>query len=307
MRLSLLPAAALLAAASPALVAAQAPVDALLTPVPTPARVEALAPVVQETAPLSLPAETFAQPVRLPRPAINRFGRWMVQDAGAFARDLAPRAPGVVIGSAALLAAGMQVDAPMLNGVQIAYAGRILPPLDAANELGGPKAMPLAGLAFGATLLTRNDKLQDAAFTSFQSVLYAGAISYGLKAATGRIRPEDVQDARLMRPFSGHTSFPSGHTTQAFAIITPWMYYYPGPVTYGLVAVAGGTAIARVARNKHWPTDIAAGAALGFTMGRYLARRHLRERGRAADAPRLRVDPIASTQEIGASLTLRLD
>ena len=276
-------------------------VDSLLAPA------LALPQVEQESAPDLLRADVLPTVVRLPRPAGSRFSRWMVQDARSFALDLAPRAPSLLLGGAALFGAGMQVDAPVLNGIQIAYAGRILPPLDFVNELGGPKAFPLAGVAFGATMLTGNDKLQDAAFTSFQTLVYAGAISYGLKGAVGRVRPADAQDARQIRPFSGNTSFPSGHTTQAFAIVTPWMYYYPGPITYSLVALAGGTAVARIARNKHWPTDIAAGAALGFATGRYLARRHLRERGHNAEAPRLRVDPIASTQEIGASLTLRID
>ncbi len=285
---------------------AQPSVDAAFVASATASLTEVAPARLELVAPAATPSLDVRSAPVVPVPSGNRFMRWMGTDARALASDVAPRMPSIVLGSAALLGAGMQVDMPMLQGIQAHYTGRMAPVLDAVNELGGPHAFPLAGAAFGASLFTRNQKLQDATFTSFQSLVYAGAVSYGIKAMAGRVRPEDVANAKMMRPFSGNTSFPSGHTTQAFAIVTPWAYYYPGPITYGLVAVAGGTAIARVARNKHWPTDIAAGAALGFATGRYLARRHLNQQGRV-ETPRLRVDPIATTQEIGASMTLRLD
>ena len=62
---------------------------------------------------------------------------------------------------------------------------------------------------------------------------------------------------------------PSGHTTAAFALATslsddihrPW-------ASVGLYTLAVGTGAARVIRNAHWISDVAAGAVLGITSAR---------------------------------------
>ena len=99
-------------------------------------------------------------------------------------------------------------------------------------------------------------------------------LSYGIKYTVGRSRPHESDGTHAFRPFSGNASFPSGHTTTAFAIVTPWVMFYPHPVTYGLFALSTGTAVARIARDAHWATDVLAGAALGFTTGYWLSKRH---------------------------------
>ena len=65
-------------------------------------------------------------------------------------------------------------------------------------------------------------------------MIYAGVLSYGVKYTVGRSRPYEQNSPHQFAPFSGRNSFPSGHTTSAFAILTPWVLYYPHPVTYGL-------------------------------------------------------------------------
>ena len=206
----------------------------------------------------------------------KRFLKWSYQDAGHLAKSVGPKAPIFAIAGGAILATGIRIDEPFQDDVQDAHRGKSIwgAYLNVTNELGGPMVRyPVAGV-FAATLLTKNTRLQDAAFTSLQSWVYAGVISYGLKYAFGRFRPEDGFGADRFQPFSANTSFPSGHTVAAFALITPWVLYYPHPVTYGLFAISTGTAIARMARSKHWPTDVIAGAAIGFFTGRHLVRRH---------------------------------
>lgn len=74
--------------------------------------------------------------------------------------------------------------------------------------------------------------------------------------------------AKIQRPDgSGPTSFPSGHTTTAFASaeflrmeykdVSPW---------YGIggYAVAAATGILRMYNNKHWLSDVVAGAGFGI-------------------------------------------
>ena len=94
----------------------------------------------------------------------------------------------------------------------------------------------------------------------------AAAVAAGaIKLAIGRVRPEDAAgESHPYQPFSGHDSFPSGHAALAFATATaldretragwvPW-------VAYPLAALVGWS---RVRDDKHWTSDVVAGAALG--------------------------------------------
>jgi len=66
---------------------------------------------------------------------------------------------------------------------------------------------------------------------------------------------------------SNLNSFPSGHTATAFAGAEfMWQEYKDKSVWYGIsaYAVATGTGIFRMYNNKHWLSDVAAGAGVGI-------------------------------------------
>ncbi len=210
-----------------------------------------------------------------------RFARWFYQDAAALVFEkAAPHAPRYAVQGLLLLVPASLADKPLNDYVEDGAPGLWRDVLNATNDLGGPRvAVPATGL-FAVSLVTSNTRFQDAAFTSLEALVYAGGVSYAVKYAIGRERPEDTSSPYRLRPFSGNTSFPSGHATQAFAVLTPWALYYPHPVTYGLVVVlGGGTAFSRIARERHWFTDVVGGAALGVVTAQYLVHRH-REEGR---------------------------
>lgn len=148
--------------------------------------------------------------------------------------------------------------------------------LEFANYMGGPRAKYVALGAFGASLLTPSSKLQDATFTSLQSMAYAYMLgSLSKRVLIGRSRPYQGEGAYQFELLSNkNSSFPSGHATTAWALVMPYIVYYPGPVSFGLGLLATGTAIARLQRQQHWVTDILAGSMLGGSMGYWLARKH---------------------------------
>jgi membrane-associated phospholipid phosphatase len=99
----------------------------------------------------------------------------------------------------------------------------------------------------------------------------AGAASSLAKLTLGRPRPDQSEDADGYVPFSGQEAMPSGHTTMAFALATAlsddidqtW-------ASVGLYTMAAGVAWSRLNDNRHWLSDVAAGAALGITAAKVI-------------------------------------
>ena len=95
-------------------------------------------------------------------------------------------------------------------------------------------------------------------------------LTFALKNAVRRPRPYAALDGvaardrrhtgRVLDPFS----FPSGHTSVAFAVATSLSLSYPEWYVVGPAALwAGGMGLARVWHGVHYPTDVLAGAAVG--------------------------------------------
>ncbi len=135
-----------------------------------------------------------------------------------------------------------------------------------AADLGNPLySGPVLLAAYGAGRLLHRSALESGAFRVGAGVLAAGAVTGAIKLAVGRERPyETPGDADVIRPFSGHTSFPSGHATVAFALAAgishvttarwvPW-------VVYPAAALVGWS---RLRDDEHWTSDVVAGALVG--------------------------------------------
>ncbi len=205
----------------------------------------------------------------------SRFTTWAKEDPISIFRNINVK-QAIGVGTAGLTFAALSAyDEPTSRGMQEHYRRSRF--LNITNEFGNKMLiLPASAALFGSSLLTRNTKFQDAAFTSLQSVLMTSLTVGAGKFLFARERPymnEGAYDFDFVS--MGQTSFPSGHTARAFSFITPWIMYYPSPLTYSLFAIPAGTAIARVAKGKHWLSDVAAGAVIGFSMGYYLSKRHL--------------------------------
>jgi membrane-associated phospholipid phosphatase len=169
-------------------------------------------------------------------------------------------------------------DEDINSSVKSLYKGKFKTYIDIVDHLGNaPYSIPaMAGIA-GLTLVGNDRKLHDAAFTSLEAAC-ANALIIGIsKLMFGRNRPDAKKGAHDFSPFSfNQASFPSGHASTAFALITPWVYYYPGPLTYALLVIPASTALARVILDRHWATDVLTGSLIGILIGYNLARWHKR-------------------------------
>ena len=74
-------------------------------------------------------------------------------------------------------------------------------------------------------------------------------------------------------------SFPSGHATSVFAVAAVFATYYPR-LRWPLYGLAAAIALGRVYLERHYLSDIIAGAALGLTVAVRLYRYRLIVPGR---------------------------
>lgn len=206
-----------------------------------------------------------------------------------------------LIGSAGIIATSLMVfDQSTSYHIRSRYKDSGY--LNAINELGNKNlVVPLAAGIFGGSLLTKNTKFQEAAFTSLEALLLTNITVNAAKFAFGRSRPlEESGSADFNYFMPGKTSFPSGHTANAFALLTPWILYYPNPFTYSLFVLPVSTGIARISRNKHWLSDVAVGAAVGLSYAVALTKNHRKDETLNID-----VFPIVDAETVAIGLTYK--
>ena len=129
--------------------------------------------------------------------------------------------------------------------------------------------------------------LRKTALLSLESFVTAGILTTALKMAVGRARPrafEGSQSFHLFSTSSTYTSFPSGHSTAAFAVAASVAGQSESRVVdilaYGLATMV---AVSRVQKEKHWASDSFIGSAIGYFVAKKIASlERAREAGRAS-------------------------
>lgn len=131
-------------------------------------------------------------------------------------------------------------------------------PMEIGNAYGDGLVVGGLGLttyAFGA--LTGRDGATYLGRDLLLSFAWSSTITGVLKHTVDRTRPNGAK-----------YSFPSGHTTAAFSTV-PVIWSHLGWETgAGFAVLATMTGLARMEENKHYLSDVVAGAAIGITVGR---------------------------------------
>jgi membrane-associated phospholipid phosphatase len=128
-----------------------------------------------------------------------------------------------------------------------------------------------------AGLITHNPRLIRTGTRVAGALVVAAGVSNSIKLLAGRTRPDAPvldNDADDFAMFSGHASWPSGHTSMAFAFATALGDELHQPVArYGLLAAATAVGWSRINDNRHWLSDVAAGAVVGITSAKFASGR----------------------------------
>jgi len=138
-------------------------------------------------------------------------------------------------------------------------------PMEVASDIGQAKV----GIALCAGIgLFGGERARQSAKLALTADILSAAITYGLKMAVNRPRPEGETER-------SNSSFPSGHATGAFALAAVFGHQYPrAAVPAYLTATAIG--ISRIYLGRHYPSDVLAGAAIGIGSARLVL--HFKDR-----------------------------
>ena len=230
--------------------------------------------------------ESLLQPRAYLRLLANSFQKEVTQPFHMSGKDW--KAVGIfAAGTSALFL----VDQPIQRGtLQLRNQSSALKEVShAVTNFGGVYEVCTLGALGGYGLIFKKSRTVTTTLLASQAYLTGAVLVTALKFLTGETRPsyyrpDQVASPRFLGPFtkaerdaSGkktYSSFPSGHTTVAFAVATVFASQYRDkpviPVlVYSLASLIG---VSRITENVHWTTDVFAGAALGYVTGKTVVR-----------------------------------
>jgi hypothetical protein len=155
---------------------------------------------------------------------------------------------------------------------------------EAGDIVGGaPFQLGITGAALGIGWISKNKKWQNFALDNLQAQIFTGGLTWVMKELTHRARPETGEgNFAWYGPFEGqeNKSFFSGHTSLSFSTAT-MIYLHTGKkwwvaaLSYGSAAAVG---ISRMQQQKHWASDVVAGALVGTTVANFIYKQQEKRR-----------------------------
>ncbi|MFQ6618169.1 MAG: phosphatase PAP2 family protein [Fidelibacterota bacterium] len=180
-----------------------------------------------------------------------------------------------VTGAFSSIAMLMVFDAD-IRGVVVRNKSESIGKISGVDELVNSSILfPASYIFYFAGYIKNDNKLKDAAFVSFESMLITINATALIKKIMGRRRPASNGDQWEFNAFSRNYSFPSGHTSAAFSFFSVWASYYGRPYSYLFYLMAAFTGWSRIYKDVHWASDVVAGALLGTLVGRTLSEHHI--------------------------------
>jgi len=188
--------------------------------------------------------------------------RWRLEQSFSTTPTLPQWAKGGLFAGGAVLA-GSVLDRPVDRFMQKHQSAGVT---RAWANAGKATPVLLAGAAGAATLMG-DARMRNIGIISLESIASAAALSVATKHIVGRARPSEELGQWARTSDRSNASFPSNHSTVAFAAVTPFAQEYDAPWLYGVAALGS---LGRTANRQHWVSDVVAGGLLGYAVGSWL-------------------------------------
>lgn len=207
----------------------------------------------------------------------------------------------VVIGSLGVILAGIadhqiRIDVHDRGGAQLHAAGITV------SRWSPPLAFGIGGGLLGVGMVTHDPELTHVGRDAVTAMAVAGVLTQAVKIVVGRARPYTDLGTHYFLPFrtaTRYNSFPSGHTSQAFSLAAVIAAHAQRrAVRFAAFGAASVVGIARIAADRHFASDVVAGAILGTVVGNGVVRHF------GHDSARVTIVPVVASP--GAGFAVRL-
>ena len=137
--------------------------------------------------------------------------------------------------------------------------------------------VPIAAGFFTAGVLAKDEKARETGVLGAEAMLDGVVLQVVLKPIAGRDRPNVAHGHQKW--FDGGASFPSGHSIAAWSLASVVAHEYAHTKWVPVVAYSLATVVsaARFTAQQHYASDVFAGAAIGWFVGRYVFQTHHRD------------------------------
>ena len=187
---------------------------------------------------------------------------------GSDARWLAP----LGLGTAALIATDRRTGDAIGRSTKQLDVSRIVSYAGAGYGAGG---VAVTFYLFGRGM--NNRRARETGILGAEALIDSAIVVTALKEITQRRRPTSVKGRGDF--FDGGSSFPSGHSIEAWSMATVIANEYHDRRLVQITAygIASAVSVARFTGHNHYLSDVLVGSALGYGIGRYVYHAHHRK------------------------------
>lgn len=140
-----------------------------------------------------------------------------------------------------------------------------------------------------ASLMSEDEPLHDLTTTMMSAYAINGLSTLAIKGIANTERPSDTWN-------NGDYGFPSFHMSSSMTMATVLDEYYGPSVSVPAYALAGLIGWSRIDQRDHDLSDVVFGAAMGYVIGKTVARHHLEDGSQISVMPS--VDPTSGSVEL---------
>ena len=176
------------------------------------------------------------------------------------------------VGTAALIATDQQTGDEIAESDKPLNASRVVSYAGSAYGVG---AVAAAFYIFGRA--KHNSRARETGVLGAEALIDGAIVATSIKAITQRTRPTGGQSRSDF--FDGGSSFPSGHSMEAWTLATILAHEYHDKPAVQIAAygIASAVSVARFTGRNHYLSDVLIGSAMGYGIGCYVYRTHHRK------------------------------